>query len=318
MRTLPYHHHMANRKTGARKSRNAGIKLPGKANRVSISTVFWIFFIIVAIIIFFAMLPIAKKGISMPPKQTAAERQEPQVLEPPVKEPAVQEPAVKEPAVKKPAAQKPPAQKPPASEKSAQPEKPPAAKQTAKPPEKTPAAAVQETPKEAPQEKAPPEKPANQPPQPKAQQPARQPEQKQAETRDRGIYFMQEGKNGADLLLVKVNRKIAASNSPLIDSINALLAGPSAEESKRGLISCIPDNSRLISAEVVNNTAHLNFNEDFRYNTQGREDSAAQLKQIVWTATEFPNVNNVQIKINGIIVDFLVEGISIRNPIGRH
>jgi spore germination protein GerM len=147
--------------------------------------------------------------------------------------------------------------------------------------------------------------------------PERPPPEKPAETRDRSVYFMQEGQGGADLLLIKVNRKLAVSNSPLIDSINALLAGPNAEEKRRGLASFIPPNTRLLSARVSNNTVYLNFNEEFRYNTLGREGCEAQLKQIVWTATEFPNVNNVQIQIEGNIVDFLIEGIMIRNPIGR-
>ena len=253
--------------------------MPKKANRVSFSTIFWIVLIIFLIIIFFTLLPIAKKNISVFPKQKATEQAE-------------------------------------SADQNTQPE-PPMIEPPKKTPEKAPVA------KEKTPEKAP-EKPVEQPPQPETQQPAGrqavqnpQPEQKQAETRERSVYFMQEGR-GADLLMVKVNRRLAVSNSPLIDSINTLLAGPTAEESKRGLISCIPENSRLISARVVNNTAHLNFNEDFRYNTGGREDSAAQLKQIVWTATEFPNVHNVQIEIEGKIVDFLVEGITIRNPIGRN
>jgi spore germination protein GerM len=141
--------------------------------------------------------------------------------------------------------------------------------------------------------------------------------EKPVETRDRSIYFMQETKGGADLLLIKANRKLAVSNSPLIDSINALLAGPNADEKKRGLISFIPPNTRLLSARVSGSTVYLNFNEEFRYNTLGREGGEAQLKQIIWTATEFPNVNNVQIQIDGNTVDFLMEGIMIRNPIGR-
>jgi spore germination protein GerM len=103
----------------------------------------------------------------------------------------------------------------------------------------------------------------------------------------------------------------------MLDCLNAVIAGPTAEEKNRGLISCMPAGTRLISAQVRQNTAYLNFNEEFRYNTLGREGSAAQLKQIVWTATEFPNVHDVQIQIEGKTVDFLIEGILIRNPIGR-
>jgi len=124
-------------------------------------------------------------------------------------------------------------------------------------------------------------------------------------------------RDDADLSLVKVSRKLRASDSPLLDCLNALLSGPTAEEKNRNLVSLVPSGTRILSAQVRQNTVFLNFNEEFRYNTFGREGSAAQLKQIVWTATEFSNVHNVQIQIEGETVDFLVEGIPIRNPIGR-
>ncbi|MDR0495035.1 MAG: GerMN domain-containing protein [Treponema sp.] len=225
-------------------------------------------------------------------------------------------------------------QAPLVSERDAQPEKkPPAAtgkkqEQEKAPVEKPPSVPKQQQEKataEKPVEKTPAEKTPAQPVQPKAQepvyqppQPASQPEKKPPETRDRIVYFIQEGNGGADLQLVKASRKLEISNSPLLDCLNAVLAGPNAEEKKRGFITCIPPNSRIISARVDNNTVVLNFNEEFRYNTQGREDSIAQLRQIVWTATEFSNVNEVQIQIGGKTVDFLTEGVSIRNPIKRY
>jgi spore germination protein GerM len=229
---------------------------------------------------FFVLLPKVKKGVDIPPKATVTEEPTPE--------------------------------KPPDSGQSPQSEKPPAAKSPEKPPvDKLPAAPA----KEAPKEKTAPGKPAEQPPsQPKTQQPAAQPPaEKPAETRDRTIYFMRE----SDMLLTKTNRKLKVSDSPMLDCLNALIAGPTAEEKKRGLVSFVPSGTRLISAQVIQNTAYLNFNEEFRYNTLGREGSAAQLKQIVWTATEFPTVHDVQIQIEGKTVDFLMEGITIRNPIKR-
>jgi spore germination protein GerM len=242
--------------------------------------VFWVLFFIVLITIFFILLPMVRKGINMPPKQIITEQPAPE--ETPVPEPSAQEPR----------------SQPTPPEKA--PEKPPAA-----------------TAKETPPEKPAPEKPPASPPSSPPGQTSPQPERKPVETRDRSIYFMQESRGSADLALVKVTRKLAVSDSPQLDSLNALLAGPTAEERNRGLINFIPQNTRIISAQVINNTVFLNFNEDFRYNTFGREGGAAQLKQIVWTATEFPNVHNVQIQIEGKTVDFLIEGITIRNPIGR-
>jgi len=279
---LPYHYSMAVRKTGVQRTRNSGKKSSGQDNRAPISMIFWVFFFIVLITAFFVLLPKVKKGVNISPKSTTEQS----------------------------APENPPVDKPPVSEQSPQSEKKPAAKSAEKPPaDKPPAAPAKETAKE----KTPPEKPAEQPPsQPKAQQP---PAEKPVETRDRVIYFMQD--SGGDLLLAKANRKLKVSDSPLLDCLNALLAGPTAEEKKRGLVSFMPSGTRLISAQVRQNTAYLNFNEEFRYNTLGREGSAAQLKQIIWTATEFPTVHDVQIQIEGKTVDFLMEGILIRNPIKR-
>jgi len=280
---------MANRRTSTKKTRNFEKKSPGGVKRVSVSMVFWVLFFIVLITIFFVLLPMVRKGITLPQKQIVTEQSETE--EPPVSEPSAQEP---------PSQPKTPATKPPEKAPEKTPTKPPAA-----------------TAKETPQEKPAPEKPPASPPANPPAQTSPQPERKPVETRDRSIYFMQESRDGADLALVKVNRKLAVSDSPLLDSLNALLAGPTSEEKTRGLINLIPQNSRIISAQVINNTVFLNFNEEFRYNTFGREGGAAQLKQIVWTATEFPNVQNVQIQIEGKTVDFLIEGIMIRNPIGR-
>jgi len=143
-------------------------------------------------------------------------------------------------------------------------------------------------------------------------QPPSQPA-KPAETRDRSIYLIQGNNN-----LVKVNRSLNVSNTPLQDSINALLAGPTPDEIMRGIESFIPEGSRLLSPiKVDGSTAYLNFNQEFRYNTRGSEGCTAQIKQIVWTATEFSNVKDVQLLIEGERVDFLIEGVAIRNPIGR-
>ena len=136
---------------------------------------------------------------------------------------------------------------------------------------------------------------------------------KPVEMRNRSIYLIQE----ANMAQVKINRSLKVSDTPLKDSINALLAGPTADERKRGIISLVPAGSKLLSVKVNGSTAYLNFNEEFQYNTRGREGCAAQIRQIVWTATEFTNIQNVQFLIEGEIVDSLPEGIMINSPISR-
>jgi spore germination protein GerM len=79
----------------------------------------------------------------------------------------------------------------------------------------------------------------------------------------------------------------------------------------------IPHNTRILSATVRGSTAYISFSEDFMFNTFGVEGYVAQLRQIVWTVTEFPNVRDVQILIDGRRIDYLGEGIWIGSPISR-
>jgi spore germination protein GerM len=140
--------------------------------------------------------------------------------------------------------------------------------------------------------------------------------QSQAEIRDRVLYFTLVDRGGS-ILRVKVDRKLPASDSPMTDVVQALIAGPSGEEKQRGLISLIPPGTRMLSAAVRGNTAYISFNEDFQYNTYGVEGYAGQLRQIVFTVTEFPNVSDVQILIEGRRIDYLGEGIWIGSPLNR-
>jgi spore germination protein GerM len=159
-----------------------------------------------------------------------------------------------------------------------------------------------------------PQEPSQEPSKP--QEPSVKPQEPKPETRDRAIYFTYVDNEG-QILRSKVNRKIAVSDSPLHDALTVMLAGPTSDELNKGIINLIPGKTRLLSAIIRGNTAYLNFNEDFQFNTFGVEGYAAQLRQIIWTATEFATVKDVQILIEGRRVDYLGEGIWIGSPLGR-
>ena len=150
------------------------------------------------------------------------------------------------------------------------------------------------------------------PPAPAERPPAPRP----AETRERNLYFTQVDKDG-QILRSRVSRNITLSDTPMQDALNALLAGPTADERRRGIITLIPQNTRILSILIRGSTAYISFSEDFQFNTYGVEGYAAQIRQIVWTATEFSTVKDVQILIEGRRVDYLGEGIWIGSPIDR-
>lgn len=115
-----------------------------------------------------------------------------------------------------------------------------------------------------------------------------------------------------------VVREVRYVDSPLTQTIQALLKGPTAEELNKGLLNLIPEKTRLLSAEVQNGIAYLNFNDAFGINPMGVEGFLAELKQIVHTATEFSTVSRVQFLVNGKKLDYLGgEGIYIGRPLSR-
>lgn len=132
------------------------------------------------------------------------------------------------------------------------------------------------------------------------------------------LFFMYVNSNGIPNR-TEVVRTMKKSESPLMDAINALITGPSAEEEKKsGCMTMIPRNTRLIGASVKNGVATLNFSEEFEYNQYGTEGLRGQLIQIVYTATAFPTVESVQILVAGEKRELLgSEGVWIGSPLNR-
>ncbi|GHT50246.1 hypothetical protein FACS1894102_5610 [Spirochaetia bacterium] len=138
-----------------------------------------------------------------------------------------------------------------------------------------------------------------------------------ADERERVIYFAKIDGNGI-VFMSPVKRIIRVSDSPMLDALNTLLAGTTENEGRLDIQTLIPGGTKIISARVNNTTATINFSEAFMFNRFGAEGYIAGLKQIIWTATEFPNVTDVQILIEGQKVDYLGDSINIGRPLNRN
>jgi germination protein M len=131
------------------------------------------------------------------------------------------------------------------------------------------------------------------------------------------LYFVSIDSAGR-IVLKSVIRSIPASDSPLKDTLESLLKGPTGQELNLGLISMIPTEARLRSVVVRDDTAIVDFTESFRFNAQGMDAMDAQLRQVVYAATEFPSVRKVQILIEGAAVRYLgTEGMRLDAPLTR-
>lgn len=138
------------------------------------------------------------------------------------------------------------------------------------------------------------------------------------ESRQARLYFMKIEQDGI-ISSHEVKRMIQASDSPLTDALAALLAGPSEGEIRSGLVSLIPMGTKLKSVKVRGSTALVDLGDAFMYNRYGSEGYQAQLKQIVYTATTFPSVQDVQILIEGAQKEYLGgEGVFIGKPLSRN
>ena len=131
------------------------------------------------------------------------------------------------------------------------------------------------------------------------------------------LYFARVEDNGK-ISMAKVNRSIRFNDSYLVSSIQALLKGPSSSELSNGIVTMIPPGTSLLSAWVTNSIAYLNFSENFQFNSLGADGLRAQVKQVVWLATEFPTVKAVQILIDGKNQEYLGgDNVEIGKPITR-
>lgn len=138
-----------------------------------------------------------------------------------------------------------------------------------------------------------------------------------AATRTARLWFATVDDEGR-IELAPVTRSLPAGDAPLRDTLAALLAGPTAAEAKTGVISFVPAGTRVRSVAVNGEVATIDFSEQFRFNSLGIEGLRAQLRQVVWAATEFPTVKRVQVLIEGRKVDYLApEGAAVGSPLGR-
>ena len=150
-----------------------------------------------------------------------------------------------------------------------------------------------------------------------AQKKQEPPKQIQSTFRDSALYFVFFSPSG-DIKLSKINRKVQVAGSPLQAVMDVLLEGATPDELNQGYLSLIPPGTKLRSIRVSDGIATMDFSEEFMFNTFGPEGMRNQLKQIIYTASEFPTVKAVQFLIDGKKVDYISEGVKTKEPLTKN
>ena len=135
--------------------------------------------------------------------------------------------------------------------------------------------------------------------------------------RQHRLYFAAMDSSGG-ISVTGVTRTADPSAAPLTETVATLLAGPDPTESNRGLVTLIPPTVTLNKVYIRGSVAYIDVSESFRFNRLGREGLDIQLQQVVYSATQFASVEQVQILIDGERIDYLdSEGTFVGKPIGR-
>ena len=153
---------------------------------------------------------------------------------------------------------------------------------------------------------------------PDAPQPVREEKrQPSVPQRTARVFFVMVDENG-EIRLQGVQRTVSADAAPLTSMLRELLAGPTDAEQRLDLISLLPEKVELHRVSVQDGTAIIDLGQGFRFSSLGQEGLLARLKQLVYSATDLPTVDAVQVLIDGTSVDYLgPEGIYIREPLTR-
>jgi germination protein M len=136
------------------------------------------------------------------------------------------------------------------------------------------------------------------------------------------VYFMLEG-GGTDYrpgpFLVPVYREIPRTQAVATAAVRLLIEGPTDDEqaSVPGLSSAVPADTMLLGITVDDGLATVDLSREFEAGG-GTFSMAARLAQTVFTVTQFPTVQEVELHLDGEPVSiFSSEGIIMDHPVGR-
>jgi len=100
-------------------------------------------------------------------------------------------------------------------------------------------------------------------------------------------------------------------------AMQALLAGPTADEQTAGMSTSIPSGTRFLGVTIDNKVATVDLSGEFE-SGGGSASVAARLAQVVFTLTQFPTIEKVTFSLDGKPVDvFSGEGVMLDRPVGR-
>lgn len=124
------------------------------------------------------------------------------------------------------------------------------------------------------------------------------------------VYFLRDEQIGP------LARSVGAPDVPK-GVMEALLEGPAETEVELGFVSTIPEGTQLLGLVIENGTATVDLSSEFEAGG-GSLSMMARVTEVVYTLTQFPDVEDVQFWLDGEPVEFLGgEGLILDEPQSR-
>jgi len=133
----------------------------------------------------------------------------------------------------------------------------------------------------------------------------------QTSTMDVRVYLLRGDK------LDVAHRAVARTQQVATAAMQALLAGPTADEAAAGLGTTVPTGTRLLGISIAGGTATVDLSGAFA-SGGGSLSMMARLAQVTFTLTQFPTVDRVAFHLDGQpVTAFGGEGIMLDHPATR-
>jgi spore germination protein GerM len=130
------------------------------------------------------------------------------------------------------------------------------------------------------------------------------------------LYFLKLDEKSEKIYLSTVKRKVQ-DKQILLQTLEQLIKGPTAYEQGRGYITAVPSHLKIRSINVTGKTAEIDFSGVIEEGATG-EILIKRIKQLVFTSTQFDNIDSIVIMINGQRRKTIGgDGLSIGGPLRR-
>jgi spore germination protein GerM len=137
-----------------------------------------------------------------------------------------------------------------------------------------------------------------------------------ATDREVSLYFLQFDEKSEKINLKTVKRKLS-DKQILSQTLNQLIKGPSPYEEGKGYITAVPSHLKVRSVTINGKVAEIDFNNAIEEGATG-DILLKRIQQIVYTATQFEDVDSIIIKIEGQRRKSIGgDGFSISGPLKR-